>query len=76
MAVIFLHDSPSGLQQHGPRIRISISAPLMEVEEGKAVGLEYPRPLQLLALIDTGLDAGPNMQQPSVFLSTTYKVLN
>jgi predicted aspartyl protease len=54
MAVIFLHDSPSGLQQHGPRIRISISAPLMEVEEGKAVGLEYPRPLQLLALIDTG----------------------
>ncbi len=54
MAVVFLRASPNELQQYGPRIRISISAPQMEIDEGRAVGLEYPPPLELFALVDTG----------------------
>jgi predicted aspartyl protease len=54
MTVVSLPDSSTELLQHGPRIRISISAPQMEIEEGRAVGLDYPPPLLLTALIDTG----------------------
>ena len=46
--------STAELQQEGPRIRISISAPQEEIEIGRAFAIEYPEPLSILALIDTG----------------------
>ena len=46
--------SASELQQEGPRIRISISAPQEEIEIGGAFAIEYPEPLSVVALIDTG----------------------
>lgn len=45
--------SPSALQQQGPHIEILISATRTDLEEGRAVGLEYPE-LTVRALIDTG----------------------
>jgi predicted aspartyl protease len=46
--------STAELQQEGPRIRISISAPEEEIEIGRAFAIEYPEPLSVSALIDTG----------------------
>ena len=45
---------PNELQQEGPCIRILISALREEVVEGRAVGLEYPDPISVVALVDTG----------------------
>lgn len=45
--------SPATLLQEGPHIPILVSATRFEVEEGRAVGLDFPEwPVQ--ALIDTG----------------------
>jgi predicted aspartyl protease len=45
--------TPAILLQEGPHIPILVSATRFEVEEGKAVGLEFPE-WPLKALIDTG----------------------
>jgi hypothetical protein len=55
MALVSIFHNPSELQQEGPRLSIDISAPDVEVQEGRSLGLEYPNPLSLSgALIDTG----------------------
>jgi hypothetical protein len=46
--------SPYDLQKDGPRIRIEISAPSFDVQQGRDVGLEYPPPFGITAVIDTG----------------------
>jgi predicted aspartyl protease len=46
--------SPSVLQKDGPRIFNEISAPSYDIEEGLAVGLEFPPPFGITAIIDTG----------------------
>ncbi len=46
--------TPSVLQKDGPRIFIEISAPSFDIKEGSAVGLEFPSPLRITAIIDTG----------------------
>ncbi len=45
--------SPSALLQQGPHIDILISTTGPELEEGRAIGLEFPE-LNVRALIDTG----------------------
>ena len=45
--------TPTSLLQRGPHIRILISATRLEVDEGRAIGLEFPE-LPVGALIDTG----------------------
>jgi hypothetical protein len=45
--------SPSDLQKDGPCIRVEISAPGLDLEEGRAVGLEFES-LTITAIIDTG----------------------
>lgn len=45
--------TPTSLLQQGPHIEIVISATRLEVEEGRAIGLEY-REIPVRALIDTG----------------------
>ena len=45
--------TPTDLLQQGPHIAIVVSATRLEVEEGRAVGLEFPE-LSVRALIDTG----------------------
>jgi hypothetical protein len=42
------------LQRDGPCIRIEISAPSFDLEEGLAVGLAFPAPFGINAVIDTG----------------------
>ena len=54
MVPVSISHSPDELQQEGPRLRILISAPQVEIHEGRSLGLEYPEPLSLSALIDTG----------------------
>jgi len=45
--------NPSILQKDGPRIFIEISAPSADIKEGSQLGLEFPRPLGITAIIDT-----------------------
>lgn len=45
--------TPKSLLEQGPHIAVTVSATVWEVEEGRAVGLEYPT-LPVRALIDTG----------------------
>jgi len=54
VAIHQLSFSPSVLQKDGPQIYIEVSAPSDEIRDGTAVGLEYPRPFGIRALIDTG----------------------
>jgi predicted aspartyl protease len=54
MAPLFLSPTRNELQQDGPCIVVAISAPRFEIEEGRSVGLEYPEPYRVRALIDTG----------------------
>jgi len=54
MFSVKLSFAPGELQEDGPCIRISISNPSLEREEGRAVGFEFPDPLEINALIDTG----------------------
>lgn len=54
MASHQLSFNPIVLQRDGPCIRIEISAPSFEVNEGRLVGLEFPPPLDINAVIDTG----------------------
>lgn len=54
MAQFSFRSGPSELQQEGPRVRIIISAPREEIDEGRAVGLDYPDPISVVALVDTG----------------------
>jgi len=42
------------LQKDGPCIRIEISAPSFDLEEGLSVGLAFPPPFGISAVIDTG----------------------
>jgi predicted aspartyl protease len=49
-----LHFDPVVLLKHGPRIFIKVSALSSEIEEGSAVGLEFPEPFGITAVIDTG----------------------
>jgi predicted aspartyl protease len=46
--------TPSVLQKDGPRIFIQISAPSSDIKEGSPVGLEFPPPFGITAVIDTG----------------------
>lgn len=54
MASHSLEFDPFVLQTHGPRILIDISAPSADIQEGKALGLEFPEPFRITAVIDTG----------------------
>jgi hypothetical protein len=54
VAIHQLSFNPVILQRDGPQIDIEISAPSDEIRDGTAVGLEYPRPFGIHALIDTG----------------------
>jgi hypothetical protein len=45
---------PEDLQQNGPWIRLAVGHPQIERDEGRVVGLEFPAPLIVNALIDTG----------------------
>jgi hypothetical protein len=38
----------------GPCIRVVVMAPDIEMQQGRYIGLEYPDPLPITALIDTG----------------------
>jgi hypothetical protein len=38
----------------GPIIRVVVMPPESEMEAGRAIGLEYPTPVPIMALIDTG----------------------
>lgn len=53
MPVAKLPFTPSSLLQQGPHIEILISATRLEVDEGRAAGLEFPD-MSVRALIDTG----------------------
>jgi predicted aspartyl protease len=46
--------TPSLLQKDGPRIFIEIGAPSSDIEEESSVGLEFPPPFGIHAVIDTG----------------------
>ena len=54
MATHQLSFSRSVLEKTGPQIYIEISAPSDEIKDGTAVGLEYPPPFGIHAVIDTG----------------------
>ena len=54
MAIHQLSFSPATLQKDGPQIYIEVSALSDEIRDGTAVGLEYPRPFGIHAVIDTG----------------------
>jgi len=54
MASVEFSWPPVRLLQDGPWIQITIANPRLELEEAKAVGLEFPEPLAMKALIDTG----------------------
>jgi predicted aspartyl protease len=54
MSLVRLSFAPDELQDDGPFIKISISNPSLEREEGRVVGFEFPNPLEINALIDTG----------------------
>lgn len=53
-AALKLSFTPTTLQQDGPRIYVSISTTPFELKEGRAVGLDFPEPIQITALLDTG----------------------
>lgn len=54
MASHQLSFSASVLQKDGPCIRIEISAPSFDLAEGLSVGLAFPPPFGINAVIDTG----------------------
>jgi predicted aspartyl protease len=54
MATVELSWPADDLQQDGPWMWISITNPKMELEEARSVGLEFPKPLRMKALVDTG----------------------
>jgi predicted aspartyl protease len=54
MAQLVLSPSRDELQQEGPCVVVAIGAPRFEIDEGRSVGLEYPEPYRVKALIDTG----------------------
>jgi predicted aspartyl protease len=75
MPSVLLHPTRNELQQEGPCIFISISAPQLEVEEGRKVGLEYPPPFRVRALIDTGASitvVNPQVVQTCKLRQTGY----
>lgn len=53
MAPHTLSFNPSILQKDGPRIFIEISVSSSDIKEGSPLGLEFPRPLGITAIIDT-----------------------
>lgn len=67
---ILLSVSPVTLQQLGPIIRVMIAHTEMELEEAKALGLEFPRVRPVNGLIDTG--ASVTIVNPE--LANTYKL--
>jgi predicted aspartyl protease len=54
MSVVDLSWPPGHLQSDGPWILISIGNPQFELDEARALGLEFPEPRPFKALIDTG----------------------
>ena len=70
MAIHQLSFNPLILQKHGPQIYIEISAPSDDIRDGRAVGLEYPHPFGIHAVIDTG--ASLTVVNPQV--ATTCKL--
>lgn len=53
MAFHQLSFNPSTLQKDGPRIFIEISASSSDIKEGSPLGLEFPPPFGITAIIDT-----------------------
>ena len=69
---------PGDLQQEGPFIHIAISNPELELNEFRALGFEYPEPLPLKALIDTGASVtiiNPEVAQTQKLRQTGYAQL-
>lgn len=64
MVQLVLSPTRNELHQDGPCIFISIGPPRFEIEEGRAVGLEYQPPFRVRALIDTG--AGVTVINPQL----------
>lgn len=64
------HSSPSKLLLEGPHIQVLISTTRPELDEGRAIGLEF-RELPIHALIDTG--AALTVINPQI--ATTCKLL-
>lgn len=54
MVAVKLHATPAVLQRDGPLIRIAISAPQFEIAQGRRIGLDFPEPMTIGGLIDTG----------------------
>lgn len=54
MLSVELSWKPEEFRRFGPTMRIAISNPTMELTEGEVVGLQFPEPLVIKALIDTG----------------------
>lgn len=48
------HWNPLDPDDFGPWIKIIVMPPDIEMEAGRAIGLDYPEPLAIKALIDTG----------------------
>ncbi|HUA99189.1 MAG TPA: hypothetical protein VMA34_12735 [Terracidiphilus sp.] len=45
---------PFSSDDFGPLIKVIVMPPAVEMDAGRLVGLEYPRPVPIKALIDTG----------------------
>lgn len=78
MAVHRLSFAAPVLQKDGPRIFIEISAPLDEIKEGSAIGLEYPPPFGCTAIIDTGASitvVNPELVERCKLRATGYAIV-
>ncbi|HEV2135815.1 MAG TPA: retroviral-like aspartic protease family protein [Terracidiphilus sp.] len=54
MARVNLHWDPSNPDDPGPCIDVIVSNSADVIEAGRAIGLEYPEPRKMTALLDTG----------------------
>ena len=49
-----VHWDPFDPDDYGPLIQVTVMPPDEEIEAGRLIGLDYPEPLCMKALIDTG----------------------
>jgi gag-polyprotein putative aspartyl protease len=76
--VVKLPFTPTVLLLQGPHIAILISATRLELDEGRAVGLEFPE-LPVRALIDTGASLtviNPQIATTCKLKQTGYQMIN
>jgi predicted aspartyl protease len=54
MGRLKIHSSSASLKDQGPTIKVSIGFDKLDLEEAQQIGLEIPKPLVVIGLIDTG----------------------